>query len=311
MIGGSRQRGRRQGFALVTALWALVIVGVLALEFAAVGQAGRQAALNVRSSARARWAARAGLARSLDVVDRALRANAFAPAGDTLLGPLRYAVDGVPVVAVVLDARGRVQLNLAQSAELRALFEALDVPAAEADRLSDAVLDWRDADQLHRPRGAERGDYVARRSAPLPKDAPFERVEELRTVLGVSDALYRRVSPYLTVAGDGRVNVNSASVPVLLTLPGLDPGVAGIVVARRSRAPYRNLFELLGSLPQHVRARMQARMGALADRVAFTPREVEVVVGAAPGAGGAGARLTATLRLSGGSGHTLLRSIER
>src|SRR3712207_8771754 len=49
--------------ALVTVLWALVVIGVLAVEFHTTARADRRVAANARAIVHARWAARAGLDR--------------------------------------------------------------------------------------------------------------------------------------------------------------------------------------------------------------------------------------------------------
>ena len=277
-------RGRR-GFALVTALWAMAIVGALALQFHALARADRQVAANARAAVRARWAARAGLAHALEALDRALPAGALRPVGDTLLPPLRLEIEGIAVDGAVLDARGRLHVDLATEDELRALLEALELSPGAAARLAGALVAWR---------------------------APGEGARApLREVEGVTPALHARLAPLLTVAGDGRVNVNAAAPPVLLTLPGMDAAGARAIVERRRREPYRSVFELLASLPRATRERMTARLAALHGRVAFTPREVEIVVRAAARSGAPRADLTATVRLDGAATRELLRSVER
>ena len=65
----------------------------------------------------------------------------------------------------------------------------LDEPSAA--RLVDAIGDWKDADDLRRPNGAEAADYQAAGSPYLPANALFETVPELQRVLGMTPALYR------------------------------------------------------------------------------------------------------------------------
>jgi len=52
-------------------------------------------------------------------------------------------------------------------------------------------------------------------------------------VPGIDDSLALAVAPYVTVWGDGTVNVNSASEPVLAALPGIGAAVARSIVRRR------------------------------------------------------------------------------
>ena len=304
------RRQREGGFALVAVLWILVLVGAIAGALLADARAERRGAANARATTQARWAARAGLARALYQVDTTLTRSAtgFALGVDSTALPfVEFAVAGVAVRVVALDARARVNLNLADAAQLRRLLVALGVDSKEGSSLANAVLDWRDSDQVRRPNGAEVGDYGALRPPSRPKDAPFDRVDELATVLGMTPSIYHRAASHLTVAGDGRVNANSAPAPVLLTLPGMDAAAAAVVVSRRQKGPYRNVFELVASLPREAQERIQAEMGTFTDRVAFGPREIEIVVTArAPGTP-VGASLAARVELSGGSTWSVLQ----
>ena len=42
-------------------------------------------------------------------------------------------------------------------------------------------MDWRDADSIPRPSGAERDAYIKAEMLALPTNAPFREIEELRT----------------------------------------------------------------------------------------------------------------------------------
>jgi type II secretory pathway component PulK len=255
---------------------------VLAVEFHTTARSDRRVAVNARALVQARWSARAGLARTLEELDRALSSTGFAQAGDTLIGPIESAENGVDVRGVILDARARLNLNRAARRDLERLLDALGAPAADAQRLADAI-----------------------------RAAPLDRVDELRSLPGMSDAAYARIAPHVTVVGDGRVNVNSASVPVLLTLPGLNAEAATLIVGRRAVAPYRSIFELIGSLPGPTQTRVQTRLAELVDRTAFSPRTVEIAVVATAREPAVKTELIATVLLGGGQNRSILRTIER
>ena len=106
---------------------------------------------------------------------------------------------GGEVRIVIEDEAGKVDLNRAPDALLADLFIAAGLEEQEAAELVDAIADFRDRDDLRRLYGAEDGDYER---AGLPygaKDAPFEAIEELQRVLGMTPALYRAVAPSITV----------------------------------------------------------------------------------------------------------------
>lgn len=293
-----------RGFALVAALWILVLVGAVSAAFLAAAQSQRRTVANAAESARARWAARAGLARATATLDRQLAgsgaARALRAAGDSLLRSEPLRVNGVPVVATLLDSRARVHLNRATRRELVDLLTALGVGRGRAQRLTAAVLDWRDPDTRRRPGGAERRDYAALGLPVRPRDGPFPSVGELKQVRGFAGRLFGRVRPYLTVIGDGRVNVNSAPAPVLAVLPVLDPEAGRVLVERRRGDPFSSAFQVARALPDETARRLRRRMDAFEERAAFGPRYGQLLVRAdVPGAP-ASVTLHAVVELQGG-----------
>jgi len=128
---------------------------------------------------------------------------------------------GAELRVTILDESAKVDLNAAPAVLLKGLFRALGVAEPDADALADAVADWRDADDLRSLHGAEKADYAAAGRDYGPANAPFETIEELRQVLGMSDDLFRKLEPLVTVHSR-QSGINAAVAPreVLLALPG-------------------------------------------------------------------------------------------
>ncbi|MDH3291129.1 MAG: general secretion pathway protein GspK [Gemmatimonadota bacterium] len=305
---------RANGFALVAVLWILVVMGVVGVTFHVGARADRRAVANARTESRSRWAGRAGLALALRQIDNMLHQSGAAfglqASGDTVLPPIEFSLEGVTVSALVLDARARVNLNLASDRQLTRLAEAVGLSSAAATALAASVLDWRDADGLRRTDGAEARDYAGLRPPSRPKNAPFYSVEELHTVWGVNPPDYARIAPLVTVVGDGRVNVNAAPRTVLVTVPGIDDAAAAAIVARRRAGPFRNVFELLQSLPRQSREQVERDVGTFVDRVAFGPRVVEIVVTTRAQGSLLSSRLHAVVELAGGSAWRVVRVVQ-
>jgi len=306
--------GDRSGFALVTVLWLLVVVGSAAAAFQAAGRAERRAAANAVAEARGRWAARAGLARALVALDRELRSGArgggSAWAGGTYLQASRTTVGEIEVAVATLDARARLNLNSADGDELRSLFTAVGMRRTDAAALADVVLDWRDRDNDRRPRGAETREYLAK--GPLrPGNGPFQRADELLDLIGVTSEVYELIEPHVGVTGDSLVNVNTASVPVLTALPGVSPVAAAAIIARRRARRFRTPFEVLAALPEPQREAIRGQMDAFVSRAAFTPRDLEIVATATVPGSAVAARVTALVHLAGGARWELVRVVDR
>jgi type II secretory pathway component PulK len=159
---------------------------------------------------------------------------------------------------------------------MQRLFTALHIDAGEADRLAQAVADWRDGDQLHRARGAERDNYLAAGAPVLPADAPFTSVEELRFVRGMTPALLARVNRYLTLDGSGLINLNAADRPVLLALLGMTDEMAALILRRRQSERILDLNPLVAALSPSARSRWVAHATELAPRITLDTREVVI-----------------------------------
>jgi len=137
-----------------------------------------------------------------------------------------------------VDESGKIDLNAASDALLKNLFQtAAGVDADTAARLVDAIGDWKDADEVRRPQGAEAPEYQAAGLSYKPANAPFETVAELQRVLGMTPALYAAVADSLTVfSRQPGVNPAYASRTVLLALPNATPEVVDAYVAQRNDA---------------------------------------------------------------------------
>ena len=105
----------------------------------------------------------------------------------------------------------------------RAVFVALDDVNQDhhADIIVDSILDWKDADDLHRLNGAESDYYLSLPNPYRAKDANFDTLEELLLVRGVTpEILYgggetKGIIQYLTLRPDSSftINVNVAAAP--------------------------------------------------------------------------------------------------
>ncbi len=274
-------RRDERGFALLVALWLLVALSVVGMQLAVRARDGRRTSANVQESARALAAADAGVAHARLLLDRRLREGA---SPDSPLDPwvhLEWVLPDSQVMAGsgygvrLRDAGSALHLNRCAEDELRRLLVALRVDAGEADRIAQAAMDWRDADDLHRGRGAERGAYGG--AAVLPRNGPFLTVGELRHVRGVTPEIFALVRPHLTVLGTGRVNLNSAPAPVLLALPGMGNEAVSLVLRRqRAGLPFGSIADIGPQLSPGARDAFQAEYGRLAARTTTTTYEVEI-----------------------------------
>jgi len=201
--------GRERGFALLIVLWAVVLLSLLATQLTAAGRIEVQLAGNLKAAAAAEAAA-----------DGAIEEAAF-----HLLDPAsRWAADGrehqvqVPGARIVLridNEAGKVNLNLAEPPLLQALMRHLGADQQSAESIADAIADWRYPGSQPRPHGAKAPQYRAAGLDYEPLGTPFNSVDELGAVLGMTPALLDRMRPYVSVLTDTAPDP-AAAAPVVL-----------------------------------------------------------------------------------------------
>jgi general secretion pathway protein K len=284
----------------------LLLLGLLLTIVAEFAQAMRLEAVtatNFRSGVSETWLAEAAYQRALaEILPEALdheldlkgvlvfrRSRIGAPTMperlDVSIGPGRLSYR-------ITDETARINLNRLSRDGLDRLLQELDVEKTERDVIVDSVQDWRDPNEEHRLNGAE-SDYYLGLSPPYrSKNADFDSIDELLQVRGVTRAiLYGRgeipgLAEFVTIAGNGGINVNTASPLVLRSALGLAQAEVDLLIARR---PYADLT----TLPPGLRRGTQ--------RTTSDTFRIEAWAG---GATPAGRVLTAVVERQTGTGQT-------
>lgn len=214
---------RQRGIALVVVLWLVVLLTVIGSSHARNMRIETSLAFNHVGTAQARALAEAGINRAimeLFVSDTATRWRFNGT-------PYQIQFDSGSVNIAIRDASGLLDLNKADPVQLGAVLDAAGAEEVDSLRLVDAILDWRDKDQLRRLHGAEDSDY---RHAGLDwgaRDELFASVDELRYVLGMTHELFERLAPYLTVhSSQGDVNLRYAPAWLFSALTSREQEIA-------------------------------------------------------------------------------------
>ncbi len=194
---GQGRLGQR-GFALLIVLWTVGFLALLGTRIVAAGRADTQLADNLKQAAMLQAAAD-GAVQNVMFSMAAARDGRFE--ADGLVRQLR--IDGIAVLVKVENESDRVNLNTASGALLRALIIDAGGPPGDADRLAAAILDWRTSEAAARPGGAKAPAYRAAGLSYGPPGTPFQSVDELADVLGMTPELFARLAPHLTVLTDG------------------------------------------------------------------------------------------------------------
>ena len=214
---------RRRGMALIAVLW---VSSLLALLAAGVGSSSRtdlRLAANLAERAKARAMADAGVHQALfrlltDSEDQVWSQGVIR---------LEQAIGDGAVRVAIRDEDAKLDLNVVSTELLRGLFLAVGLPDGEAAALADRIGDFRDEDSELSPLGAEDADYRAAGRPAGAADRPFLEVAELANVLGLTDPIYRRIKPYVTVYADIEgLDPTRAAGATLLALPGMTSRLA-------------------------------------------------------------------------------------
>jgi len=229
-----RPPSAQRGIALVLALWLTVLLTVIASGFAFSMRSEAIAARNAISLAQARAIADGAVERTLYELSRPRLPDAWAPDGRQH----KWTYDGAQIFVTAVDETSKIDLNSANEVLLKGLMMQVgELDPEAASRIVDAILDWRDADDLRRPNGAEQADYRAANLKYGPGNAPFESVGEFGRVLGVTPELFDRVSRSLTVySRQAGINPSTAPREVLLALPNATPEMVDRYLVTRTDA---------------------------------------------------------------------------
>lgn len=127
------------------------------------------------------------------------------------------------------DEGGKINLNFITDVNTNFFLEFLaskEIEPMDAETITDSIIDWKDEDDLHHINGAETPYYQDLPEPYEAKNAPFDSIEELMLVKGVTPFIFEDIRDGITVFGTGQINVNFASREILVSIPGIDNNAA-------------------------------------------------------------------------------------
>lgn len=224
----------QKGIALIIVLWITTLLMLIASSFIYAMRTDVNIVANSLARARLEAAADAAVQRSVFEMSKPQQL----PGRWTTDGVAQsWSYQGVAVEVGMTDESGKIDINTASDALLRGLFLAQGMKEEEAATVTDAILDWRDADLLKRLRGAEEADYLAAGYSYKPANAAFQSTEELRLVMGMTPELFDKVAPLITIySRQPGINAGIASRGVLRALPGATDVLVDQYIAQREQA---------------------------------------------------------------------------
>jgi general secretion pathway protein K len=212
--GNQKTFASEQGFALLLVLWTMALLALLGAQVTGAGRAETKLATALREGAQLQAAADGAI---YETIWHMLQGG-----GDVWEpGAMTRVLDepGGRVVVTVTDERGKLDVNQVPPGLLQALFSVLGADRDTAQKVANAVADWR----AQQPSGnaADSPSAASYRTAGLawgPNGAEFQRLDELQLVQGMTPALYQASVPYLTMALEQGPWLNLAGPVVLAAL---------------------------------------------------------------------------------------------
>ena len=181
-------------------------------------------------------------------------------------GVINYPVGEGNVTVLIEDLDGRLDLNgmvignNPQAIQADRFYRLL--LAQELDQLADpaeltaALIDWMDSgddpyteirtDNQSLPvSGAEDIYYLGQAQPYRCKNGPLETLQELSLIKGFTAEIVKQISPHLAVNGNVAVNINTASVEVLMSLDlQISRETAETIIDYRQEEPIKSVAQL-------------------------------------------------------------------
>lgn len=260
----NRTKSKPGGFVLVVVLCTIIMLAVLLFGFNRKSRAELLAVGRTQKSAQALNCARTGF----NIAIAALKSPADIDTNGKLLsGEKCIAVGDGTCSITVTEESGKLNVNLLKSkagvlnrTRIDQLLRLIDL--LNRRRLDDlhigytlvpSIIDWTDSDELrtclpfikNENLGAESDYYVGLEPPYRCRNNSLDTTEELLLVKGITPQIFERIRDYVTVKGDGKVNINCASKLVLETLSeNMDPALAQMLIDRRKIRPFETIAQL-------------------------------------------------------------------
>ena len=258
-------RKREKAFALISSLVLIAILSMLALEFSQRSRINLTMAINYADSKKALYYAYGGYQAALSLLDK--DTNDFDGPGDFWYGMLPPIPIGEGVVTVDIKdekARFNVRNMVTDRGDMdkrwtvmcERIFRALAIEPS----MVYGIVDWQDTNDLVEQNGAEFSYYSLLTPSYEPRNGQFLTSGEILLVKEFDRDLlfippssrspiasedFSALDNYITVYGDGKININTAQMPVLLSLSkDMDEYIAQDIIESREKEVFGSIEDL-------------------------------------------------------------------
>ncbi len=258
---------QRSGFVVVVVLCMVMMLSVLLLGFNYKSRTNLSVVDGLRKSQQALNCARAGLNIAIAIIRDTNDIHTNKTLLELISGEKTFAVGDEECLVTITEENSRLNVNLLKDKDgkldrtrieqLLRLIDLLNKEQTSHSRIGyslvSSIIDWTDSDDQvtnlpfiqHENMGAE-SSYYSKLQVPYRcKNALLDTTEELLLVKGITQEVFNRICDYVTVYGDGKVNINSASRQVIECLSEkMDVVLAQMIIDRRDFKPFDSIMEL-------------------------------------------------------------------
>ncbi|MFW5444081.1 MAG: general secretion pathway protein GspK [Methylococcaceae bacterium] len=213
-------KSMQSGFAMVIVIWVLSLLTIMAGSFALTMRRETTIVSAVKDNAMTLATAETGVTiaqQRLLESDENKRWQA-----DGSVYQLQYE-DAEIRVRLFLE-QGKIDINKADEVLLTSMMSSTSLELDKQQALVNAIMDWRDNDDLVRIDGAEKQQYEEEGLSYQPANKPFQLIYELQLVLGMDANIYKELQELVTVySTQAQVDLEVASKEVLTAVGDMEP----------------------------------------------------------------------------------------
>ena len=208
-------RHRQTGVALVLVLWMLTLLTLMAGSYGYAMRNEARLTAHIIAASEARALAESGIWLAVADLQNPQDKRRWQTYGRAETLP----INGHTLTLKIQDEVGKIDINTAPAELLHEVLQQTELKGDAVITLLHTILDWRDPDHHRHNLGAEDPEYRRHGLNYGSKDGPFNTLEELRLLLGMTESIYRKIHPLLTVHSRATgINPRAADKPVLLAL---------------------------------------------------------------------------------------------
>lgn len=262
-----RAKTKRQGFVVIVVLCMIICMAVLLVGFNYQSRTNLHAVGDFQKSAQALNYAKAGLNIAIAAIKAPDDINAGKTSTNLFWDEQTFNIDEGNCFVTITEENAKLNINLLKDKNGRPDRIRIDQVLRLIDLLNKeeggythigyglvpAIIDWTDSDDnvTHLPfikfenTGEESGYYNNLETPYECRNGPIETTEELLLVKGITPDVFERIRDFITVYGDGKININHASKHVIESLSEkMDAALAQIIIDRRKFRPFEGIAEL-------------------------------------------------------------------